>query len=55
MNKYYLIQYFNKIINNWVAYNQTKYSSLLAAQKEVKSYREHKLNLKVRIMKIEIL
>jgi hypothetical protein len=39
----------------WASYNFKKYSSLQAAQKEVNSYKEHKLGVKFRIVKTEII
>jgi hypothetical protein len=39
----------------WIPHNFKKYSSLQAAQKAIDSYKEHKLGIKFRIQKIEII
>jgi len=55
MKSYYQIQYRNCLFEMWIPHNFNKYSSLQAAQKEISSYKEHKLGVKFRIQKIEII
>ena len=55
MKKYYSIQYWNWLSKIWVSNSFHKYSSLQDAKKEINSYKEHKLGVKFRIVKIEIL
>jgi hypothetical protein len=55
MKSYYQIQYRNRLFEMWSPHNFKKYSSLQAAQKEVSSYKDHKLGVKFRIQKIEII
>lgn len=52
---YYHIQYWNWLFKIWTPHNFNKYSSLQEAQKEVNSYKEHKLGVKFRIVKTEFL
>lgn len=54
MNKYYQIQYSNKLFNTWINYDLVKYKTLQSAQNEVLSYKKHKLGIKLRIIKIEV-
>jgi hypothetical protein len=55
MKLYYQIFYRNKLFKVWSPHNFDKYSSLQSAQKEINSYKEHKLGVKFRIVKTEIL
>lgn len=52
---YFKIEYFNKLFNLWIPYDIKKYSSLQAAQNEITSYKNHKLGVKLRIVKTEII
>lgn len=54
MKKYYQIQYWNWLSKIWVFYNFKKYSSLKNVKKEIKSYQDHKLGVKLRILKVQI-
>ena len=53
--KYYKIEYFNFLFKMWINHDFKKYSSLQTAKKAVESYKEHKLGIKFRIQKIEII
>lgn len=55
MNTHYEIQYWNKLFNLWINHNNKKYKNLQRAKDEVSSYKGHKLGLKLRIIKIEII
>lgn len=55
MKPYYQVSYWNKMFKLWIPHDFKKYSSLQAAQKAVDSYKEHKLGIKFRIQKIEII
>lgn len=55
MKSYYQIQYHNRLFEMWIPHNFKKYSSLQAAQKEISSYKDHKLGIKFRIQKVEII
>lgn len=55
MKSYYQIQYRNRLFEMWIPHNFKKYSSLQAAQKEISSYKDHKLGVKFRIQKVEII
>jgi hypothetical protein len=55
MKKYYRIETWNCLSEIWVNHDLNKYSSLQAAQKEINSYKEHKLGVKFRIVNTEIL
>jgi hypothetical protein len=51
---YYQVSYWSKLFKLWIPHNFKKYSSLQEAQKAIDSYKEHKLGVKFRIQKIEI-
>lgn len=55
MKAYYNISYWNKLFKLWIPHDFKKYSSLQNAQKAIDSYKEHKLGVKFRIQKIEII
>ncbi len=55
MNLHYKVQSWHWLDKIWIDFSFKKYSSLQAAQKEVNSYKEHKLGVKFRILKIEII
>jgi hypothetical protein len=55
MKIYYEIQNWNNLCKFWSNHNFYKYSSLQDAKKEINSYKENKLGVKFRIVKIEIL
>lgn len=55
MSLYYEIQSWNWLSKMWINFDLKKYSSLQAAQKRVNSYKEHKLRVKFRIVKTEII
>lgn len=50
----YQIEYWNQLFQLWIPYDSVEYSSLQAAKKEIESYKEHKLGVKFRIIKTEI-
>jgi hypothetical protein len=52
---YYQVSYWSKLFKLWIPHNFKKYSSLQEAQKAIDSYKEHKLGVKFRIQKIEII
>jgi hypothetical protein len=52
---FYQVQYWNWLFKIWIPHNFKEYSSLQRAKKEVNSYEEHKLGVKFRIQKIEII
>jgi hypothetical protein len=54
MKAYYQIEYWNKLFNMWTFHDSTEYSSLQEAKNEIKSYKEHELGVKFRIIKTEI-
>jgi hypothetical protein len=54
MKKYYIIEYWNWLFKIWIPHDFIKYCSLQSAQKEIDSYKEHKLGVKFRITKNEI-
>ena len=55
MSLYYEIQSWNWLSKMWINFDLKKYSSLQAAKERVNSYKEHKLGVKFRIIKIKIL
>ena len=55
MKAYYQIFCWSKLFKLWIPHDLRKYSSLQDAKKEVRSYKEHKLGIKFRIIKTEIL
>ncbi len=55
MGLYYQIENWNNLFKIWTNFDLKKYSSLQAAQKRVNSYKEHKLGVKFRIAKTEII
>lgn len=55
MGSYYQIQDWNSLSKIWTNFNFKKYSSLQAAQKRINSYKQHKLGVKFRIVKTEII
>ena len=55
MKPYYQIQYWNWLFKIWSPHDFNKYSSLQRAKEEVNSYKQHKLGVKFRIQKIEII
>ena len=55
MKAYYNISCWSKLFKLWIPHDFKKYSSLQAAQKSIDSYKEHKLGVKFRIQKIEII
>jgi hypothetical protein len=54
MKPYYYIEYFNKLFNMWIRHNHIKYKTLEAAQTKTRQYKSHKLGIKLRICKLEI-
>jgi hypothetical protein len=55
VKSYYQVSYWNKLFKLWTSHNFKKYSSLQEAQEAIDSYKEHKLGVKFRIQKIEII
>jgi hypothetical protein len=55
MKKYYQIQYWNWLFKIWIPHDFNKYSSLQKAKEEVDSYKKHKLGVKFKIVKTELL
>jgi hypothetical protein len=52
---YYCIEYYNKLFKQWLRYNQLKYPTQEQAQEEIDNYTKHKLEIEMRIYKLEIL
>lgn len=55
MKPIYTIEYYNDLWKTWIRHNFINYSSLQKAKDEVKSYKNHKLGIKIRIVKTEII
>lgn len=55
MKTYYQVEYWNKLFNLWIKHCHKKYKTLQNAKDEISSYKDHKLGLKLRIIKIEII
>jgi hypothetical protein len=55
MSLYYEIQSWHWLDKIWINFDLKKYSSLQAAKERVSSYKEHKLGVRFRILKIEII
>ena len=55
MKKYYQIESWNWLFKIWANFDFRKYSSLQDAKKRINSNKEHKLGVKFRIVKTEIL
>jgi hypothetical protein len=51
--KYFIIEYYQEGCKKWTRHTFTEYTSLEDARKEVNSYKEHKLGIKFRILKVE--
>lgn len=52
---HYQIEYYNKMWKDWIAFDNHFYKTEEDAQKRVDEYNEHKLGIKTRIIKTEIL
>jgi hypothetical protein len=55
MKPTYQIEYFNKLWNDWIAFDQLFYNTQEQAQKRVDEYRQHKTGIKIRIIQTNIL
>ena len=55
MKIHYSIQSWSWLSKIWINYDFRKYFSLQDAKKEINSYKQHKLGVKFRIVKTEIL
>lgn len=55
MNTYYQIEYWNSLFKKWVRHDFKKYKTLQSAKYKVSCYKEHKLGIKLRIIKLEII
>jgi hypothetical protein len=55
LKTYYEIQSWHWLDKIWINFDLKEYSSLQTAKERINSYKEHKLGVKFRILKIEIL
>jgi hypothetical protein len=53
MKTYFIIEYFNILPNIWIRHNYIKYKTLQMAKNEVKRFKEHGTNDKLRVIKIQ--
>lgn len=51
--KRFIIEYYQEGCKRWTRHTFLEYASLEDARKEVNSYKEHKLGIKFRILKVE--
>jgi hypothetical protein len=52
---HYQIEYFNKLWNDWIAFDQLFYKTEEAARKVADDYKENKTGIKLRIIQTTIL
>ena len=52
---HYQIQYFNKMWNDWLMFDQLFYKSEVSAQKRIDEYKESVPDIKIRIVQTTIL